>query len=266
MDVKVGEFDSPMSAEAIDATANLFYSHSYIFNFGVPFKHTGVLTTTHLSSVLDLYAGIDTGVNAWVGRAGDNGHWAHGQVGLGLNLMDGNLTVVGLSHIGQENPQNTPGVNANTALRYVNDVLVTWKVQDALTLTTDLNYIHDDGLKASGGGIAQYAAYTLNDTVTLVGRGEVWRDDKGAFVSSFLNPQDPANAARGLPTSPGSPISGGKTTYGALTIGLNIKPEVSKTFEGLVFRPELRYDQSLNGTKPSTIPGWRVSSPLAPTS
>src|ERR1700720_1228106 len=43
IDLKLGVFPSPMSAEVIDASGNALYSHSYIFNFGVPFKHTGGL-------------------------------------------------------------------------------------------------------------------------------------------------------------------------------------------------------------------------------
>ena len=256
MDVKLGQFVSPMSAESIDASQNSLYSHSYIFNFGVPFKHTGVLTTTHLTGIVDLYAGIDTGVNDWVGEKGmNNDEFPKGQVGVGLNLLGGNLTVLALSHIGPENPEGAKTltgapIRVNSALRYLNDITVVWKASDALTLTTDLNYIHDDGLHASGGGVAQYAAYTINDWLTVIGRGEIWRDDNGAFVASFQTPFDFTNTQRGLPTAPGNVVSGGKTTYGALTVGLNLKPPVPKAFEGFVIRPEVRYDQSLNGTHP----------------
>ena len=45
-------------------------------------------------------------------------------------------------------------------------------------------------------------------------------------------------------------IGGGATTYGALTLGLAIKPPVPKQIEGLVIRPEVRYDTSLNNTTP----------------
>ncbi len=256
MDVKIGQFVSPMGAESIDASQNSLYSHSYIFNFGVPAKHTGVLTTTHVTGTLDLYAGIDTGVNAWVGEKGmNNDAFPKGQLGFGLNLLDGNLTVLALSHIGPENPEGATTstgapIRVNSALRYLNDITVVWKVNDALTLTTDLNYIHDDGLHASGGGIAQYAAYSINDWLTVIGRGEIWRDDNGAFVASFQTPFDFVNSERGLPTASGNVVSGGKTTYGALTLGLNLKPPVPKAFEGFVIRPEVRYDQSLNGTHP----------------
>src|SRR6266403_1345626 len=247
IDFKVGIFPSPMSAEVIDAAGNALYSHSYIFNFGVPFKHTGALATIHLTPMIDLYAGVDTGVDAWLGRKGDNNSAGAGQGGVGLNLMDGKLTVLALTHIGPENPRGIPGVRANGDLRYLNDITTTWKVSDALTLTTDLNYIRDDGLHAIGYGAAQYAVYNISDSLALVGRGEVWRDNNGAFVAAFPGSQDFVNAERGFPATV---ISGGRTTYGALTLGINYKPEVPKAIEGFVIRPEIRYDGSLNGTKP----------------
>ncbi len=247
VDVKAGIFPSPMSAETIDSAGNTFYSHSYIFNFGVPFKHTGVLATAHVTPLVDLYLGVDTGVNAFLGEKGDNNDALAGQVGFGLNLLDGNLTVQALSHIGPENPEGTPGVNVNSALRYINDIVVTWKITEALTAITDLNYIHDDGLHASGGGVAQYLTYALSDQWTIGGRAELWRDDNGAFVAKFPANFDAVNAARGFPNTA---VSGGKTTYGALTLGANYKPGFAKPFDGLVIRPELRVDDALNGTKP----------------
>ena len=242
IDLKLGQFPSPMSAEVIDAAGNLFYSHSYIFNFGVPFKHTGGLATIHLNSIVDLYLGGDTGVNAWVGAKGDNNKSAAGQAGIGLNLLDGKLTVVGLTHIGPENP------NDDRNLRYLNDITAAWKVNDKLTLTTDVNYIRDDGLHAIGYGAAQYVAYNLSDQIALIARAEVWRDNNGAFVAAFPGNLDFTNAQRGL--SPATTIGGGRTTYGALTIGVNYKPEVPKAIEGFVIRPELRFDDALNGTTP----------------
>jgi len=45
-------------------------------------------------------------------------------------------------------------------------------------------------------------------------------------------------------------VGGGRTTYGAVTVGLTIKPHVPKPLTGLMIRPELRYDSSLNNTHP----------------
>ena len=253
MDIKFGQFASPMSAETIDPTNNTFYSHSYIFNFGVPLQHTGIFTTTHATSILDLYFGLDTGVNAWLGdsRFGlNNDTVIHGQAGFALTLLGGNLTLTALTHIGPENPKRVFGSAANSALRYLNDAVLVWKASDKLTLTTDVNYIRDDLVNATGYGFAQYVAYTIDDIFTFVARGEVWRDNSGFFVASFQQPYDFINAERGLPTSPGGVIGGGATTYGAITVGVNIKPPVPKQIAGFVIRPEIRFDDALNGTKP----------------
>ncbi len=258
MDVKVGQYVTLEGAEVIYAPDNALYSHSYIFNFGIPFKHTGIMTTTHVNPMLDVYAGIDTGVNTTFGNrfdrfnSGDNNKAAAFHGGIGLNLLDGALTVLATTHIGPENPNVSSvvlaGVNPNTALRYLNDVTVVWKATDKLTLTTDVNYIRDDGFNATGGGVAQYVTYALNDWLKITGRGEVWRDNSGFFVAAFPGNLDFVRVEHGNPL--GTAVSGGATTYGALTVGLAIKPPVSKELDGLVLRPEIRYDTSLNGTTP----------------
>src|SRR5713101_7814452 len=180
IDVKVGQYVTLEGAEVIYAPDNLLYSHSYIFNFGIPFKHTGFMTTTHVNPVLDIYAGLDTGVNTTFGNSfncftcGDNNTAVAFHGGIGLNLLDGALTILGTTHIGPENPNVSAvvlaGVNPNSDLRYLNDITATWKVNDKLTLITDLNYIRDDGFNATGGGVAQYFAYTINDWLKIVGR------------------------------------------------------------------------------------------------
>ena len=96
-------------AEVISAPDNPLYTHSYIFNFGIPFKHTGIMTTTHVTPALDIYAGVDTGVNTTFGhrlddfRSGDNNKAAafHGGIGLN-NLFNGALTILATTHIGPE--------------------------------------------------------------------------------------------------------------------------------------------------------------------
>jgi len=45
-------------------------------------------------------------------------------------------------------------------------------------------------------------------------------------------------------------VGGGRTTYGAITAGVNIKPAIPKPVAGLTIRPELRYDRALTNTRP----------------
>ncbi len=126
----------------------------------------------------------------------------------------------------------------------------TLKVNDKLTLITDLNFARDDGFRATGGGVAQYIAYTVNDWLKLVGRGEIWRDNNGFFVAAYPGNLDFVKFEHGDPTA--VVIGGGRTTYGALTAGLAITPPVPTNpyIKNLIIRPEIRYDTSLNGTTP----------------
>ncbi len=104
----------------IDATGNPFYSHSYIFTYGLPYKHTGVLGTFHVNDTVDIWGGWDTGVNdSFVSAKGNaNASLLHGILGFGLNnLLGGNLTLVALAHLGAENPVGLVYVNGKGVRR-----------------------------------------------------------------------------------------------------------------------------------------------------
>jgi putative OmpL-like beta-barrel porin-2 len=261
IDLKLGQYPTPIGYEVINPTGNPLYTHSYIYNFSIPIKHTGLLTTTHVNPLLDFYLGFDTGNLGWVGEKGIvNDNPFHVLGGVGLNFLDGNLTVLALTHVGPENPDTAffaagfPGVrDINGTNRYFNDIVVTLKWNDDLTFTTELNYVKDDistpGFKQPDAyGISQYVTYALNDMFTLQGRGEIWRDSKGFFAFAFPGNFDFTNAGRGLPNTS---FNAGGTTYEEVTLGLNIKPatpEALSRLSGILFRPEIRYDHA--DTKP----------------
>ena len=240
VDLKVGQYPSPLGYETIDPSTNPFYSHSYIFNFGVPFKHTGGLAIAHVNGMLDLYGGVDSGTNTSLGN-GDNNSAPAGLAGFNLTLLGGNLTLLALTHFGPENPTLTvPG--ADGFMRYYNDVVATYKATPKLTLTTEANLVRDDYFKADGFGVAQYVSYALTDKVTLNGRAEVFRDDKGFFVAAFPGVFDYVNAEAGKPT----PFvkSYGPNTYTELTFGVTFKPTVPTPVANLMLRPEVRWDHA----------------------
>jgi hypothetical protein len=181
----------------------------------------------------DIYLGIDSGSNTSVG-SGDNNDEPGGIAGIGLNMLGGNLTVLALTHMGPEDStRNT--TFGDSAMRYYNDVVITYKCSDPLSFTTELNYVKDTGFRAEGYGAAQYIAYTLSDTVTLNGRAEVWRDNNNLFVNSELG--DPANLY----------TASRAKTYSEFTVGVTYKPSV---LNNLMIRPELRYDRALNNSRP----------------
>jgi len=298
IDVKVGQFVTLEGAEVITAPDNLFYTHSYIFNFGVPLKHTGVMVHADLTDWLLVHAGVTTGVNTSIGWPGDNNAAASFHGGVGLNLLDGNLSILASTHIGPENPKqldplgvgwpNIPlacACNPNSTTRYINDITVTWKATEDLTLITDINYIREDGWNpisvtglpgatiasldaafgtnlgalpnrprgADGYGVAQYASYKVNDLFKINGRVEFWRDNKNFFVGAYPGYSDFANVLHGFfaPSAIFRPAGVG-TSYLALTAGVTITPEIPKNplITGLILRPELRWDTSVNGTAP----------------
>jgi hypothetical protein len=255
-ELKLGQFVTLLGAETIDPRTNYFYSHSYIFNFGLPLKDTGAMLTTHVSPLIDVYTGLITGVNTSFAPGGDNNGALAFEGGIGFNISD-KLTILATTNIGPED-SCVPGASyaCNSAQRYYGDVVVTWKINPALTSITEFNIVHDEGpfISADGGhysptagGAAQYLVYNLSDQLALVGRAELFRDANGFFVTAFPgNNLDFVNCEAGRPNcvtfGPGAP-----TTYGELTVGVNFKPKVPDIFKGFVIRPEFRFDDALSG-------------------
>src|ERR1700720_43140 len=176
LDLKLGKFVTLEGAETIDPRTNPFYSHTYIFNFGIPFNHTGALFTLYATKWLNVLAGVTRGVNTSIDDNNDAPAF-HG--GIGLHFNEEKFVVSAATHIGPETPHN------NHDLRYLNTITTTWKITDKLTSITDLNYTHDDAADASAYGVAQYLTYVISDKITAKIRGEIWRDAQGFFVAEF---------------------------------------------------------------------------------
>ena len=253
---QAGMWPTLLGFETIDSSTNPFYSHSYIFNFGLPVKHTGVNAILHATDTIDLYAGVDAGNQTIYGK--DNNSSSSFLAGIKVTPSD-SFNVLALLHYGPEDAQKAmpAGYKANKYDRTYTDGIISYKVSDALTLTTEVNYAKEDfgvlaGTKvksAEAGGIAQYAAITLSDTATLNLRAEVFSDTRGFFVAAFPNAQLAVQSLEGtatmLPTG-----FGGHTTYGALTAGVTFKPTLPDNMSALtlLIRPELRVDNVLGGT------------------
>ena len=254
IDFKLGQYATQLGADVIPAPGNFFYSHSYIFQFGIPFKHTGGYATVHALPWLDLYAGGDAGANT-AAFGGDTNNEPAFLGAIGLTLLEGTLTIFGAAHVGPElgTPARVFGFRPDDDIRQMYDVVVTWKITDALTSMTEFNYIRDNhnsdlgassGGKAWGGGIAQYLTYKLNDQFAIGGRGEVWRGD-GFLVAAFPNNRDFLDVEKGKPTQVSIVTQTAK--YLEFTLGVNYKPFTEvKYLEGFTLRPEVRYDRAFD--------------------
>ena len=265
-DIKVGLFSSPQGYETLDPSTNPFYSHTYTYNYSVTFNHTGILTTTHINPVVDFWLGIDTGNQTTFGYpGGDPNGTPSGFIGFGFNnLLNNKLTVLALSHIGPEQayPRVVQGVfnandpNAGKDLRYYNDVVFTYKINDDWTSVTELNYSRDEyGVgngPASSYSAAQYFSYAFAKDYTFNVRGEVYRDTQNFFVSTPTDNSGIAKTEVGAASTLISPTLGGTaggpgTTYASGTLGVTFKPDVPKPFALFMIRPEIRYDRIVAG-------------------
>ena len=239
LDIKGGKFVTLEGAETIDPRPNVFYSHSYIFNFGLPLNHSGVLTTFHPTKGLDLYAGLTRGVNT---ATTDNNSSVAFDGGVGLAFLDGKLTALATTHIGPENPHD------NHDQRYLNDLVVTWKATDKLTAILEGNYTADESVPggARAYGAAGYLVYAVNDWLLLGLREEVFRDNTGFFVGSFAANDNFIDIERGKTNNidPRTFFSAG--TFNEVTVGATFKLPFLKRPGGLMIRPELRYDAALS--------------------
>ena len=236
-DVTVGQYVTPIGDEVIDPRVNPFYSHSYIYSYGLPVAHTGGYVVMH-PAIADIYAGMDSGVNTTFAN-GDNNGSASYLFGVGKTI--GSWTVLALAHIGPEDGHD----NANT--RTYADAVITYKATSALTLTTELDYVHDTASyldRPTAYGATEYASYTLDSQTTLNGRIEVFNDQNSFFVG---NP----TSNNVLNTSfYGSPVAPKATTYGELTLGATYNPPgLPGLLSTLEIRPEVRVDSALNGVK-----------------
>lgn len=239
LDLKGGKFVTLEGAETIDPRTNSFYSHSYIFNFGLPLNHTGVLLTLHGTDWLDLYAGATRGVNT---SMSDNNSSFGFHGGIGVRLGEGKFSLLATTHIGPENTHD------NHDVRYLNDIVFTWKLSNKWTAILEGNFSADESVpgsaKAYGG--AAYLTYAANDWLSFALREEIFRDETGFFIGSFADNDDFIDIQRGETAhlDPRTFFSAG--TFNEVTLGMSFKIPAPKPFVSLIVRPELRYDTALS--------------------
>ncbi len=247
LDMRAGILQSPMGVEALDPTQRPFYTMAYTSQYSAPFEHLGAMFDWHLTPMFDVTFGVDTGNQTSWGRA-DNNDAAAGYFGVNVTgLLGGKLNIIELSRVGPEDARRSLGKRANTAERFWNDLSLYYTVNERLSLTGEFNYLHDDGLRAETYSFVSFLAYKISPTLTFNYRGEIYRDNTGLFVSSFLSDRAYMQSYLGesVPAESAPP-----TTYGALTLGVTYHPDLGGIFRVFELRPEVRFDRSLNGTHP----------------
>ena len=113
-----------------------------------------------------------------------------------------------------------------------------------------MNFGTGNGL-ATAYSVVQHFQYTFGKIYTLTFRAEALRDSQNFYIATFQDNSGTAKSEHGTfpfiaPTIV-APNGLQGTTYGDLTLGLTIKPDVPKPFALVLLRPEIRYDRVLAG-------------------
>ncbi len=209
MDIKVGRFFTQFGAESIDATQNLFLSHSYLFEYD-PFTHTGILTTTKLDDTWSVQNGLVLGNDNFIGPTDSPYYlgsvkWAPPTGATSVLLS----TILGKGRYDSAHQFHNPNLV---------DLIVTQKLNDRLNYTLDALYGYTTQVPnigfANWYSAVQYLSYRVNSELLANLRVEVFDDVQG-MRTGFA----------GL--------------YTETSIGLNYQPAPY-----LRIRPELRYDHN----------------------
>ena len=216
----VGKMVTYFGAEVIEAIDNPNYSRSLLFNYAIPFTHTGVKTsygfTDALSASLHIVNGWDNSTDNNSGKCvGLSVGYAPAEVFSGyVNLMTG--------------PEKTDNNRDNRTLV---DLVATIKPIKPLSIILNYDDAQEDHSAPSGGtakwsGFSGIVKYDINDTYSVAVRGEYFDDKDGVRT---LTPQ--------------------KLTEATVTLEMRLNG-------GIILRPEYRHDSSNkesfdNGTKKS---------------
>jgi hypothetical protein len=184
IDFKVGKFVTLLGAEVIESPANWNFSRSYMFNYSIPFTHTGVLASYPLGEFGSATLGV---VNGWE-RVDDNNK---------AKTILGNITLTPFESLSLSSNLVTGAEQAGDSndKRTVISNIVTWTPPvEHLTLMANYDYGHESGVTAASGGeagvnwtgLALYAKYDLTSTWSLAGRWE-WFDDKDNVRTGFTS-------------------------------------------------------------------------------
>jgi hypothetical protein len=251
LDVKAGRWYTLAGYEVVPAVGRPLLSVPYMFNYGQPFTHMGVVTTLHVTDKFNLYNGAINGWDRFIDQRYNLGYiggfsWTSKDEKTSLAFT----TVWGPNQFPSFLPANQPiyqtgyvNVPSVAGLRNPgygrNDrTLFTWvlthKWDDKLTQVIETDQGVERSIPGLGApivnGVPQNAApkqdtwysfgnwflYSFNDKLMGVWRSEVFWDTNGARTGKLVG-----------------------DTYYEQTIGAQIKP-----YEWLWIRPEARYDWS----------------------
>jgi len=220
----LGKFATFFGAEVIEAIDNPNYSRSFLFNYAIPFTHTGLKASYAFSDALSASFHI---VNGWDESTDNNRGKSYGVSVTYTPAELFSLTVNGMTGPEQdEQGPNAPTVGSSSSnTRNMLDLIATIKPVKPLSII--LNY--DDGSEdnvpgtllpsgisgdAKWNGLAGIVKYDFNDKYSAAVRAEYFDDKDGARTGTVQKLKE-----------------------------VTVTPEI-RLSGGVILRPEYRHDWS----------------------
>lgn len=188
--ITVGKFVTAHGAEVIEAKDNANISRGFLFNYAIPFTHTGIKAD---KTFVDGKWGVSLGlVNGWDNSQDNNkGKSFHGTVTAAPNAR-WSVAVGGTYGPEQADPAGGPSVEGNA--RGLVDALIKYAPTSRLSLAANADWGSEEGFSATNPdnptqnwlGGALYAAYAWTDTWSTALRFETFDDDGSRVGLSTL--------------------------------------------------------------------------------
>jgi hypothetical protein len=216
---QMGKWETLLGYELIDAPYNNHVSHGLLFTWAIPLVHTGLLASGSFNENFGWAAGVVNGFNNAT-DTGDN----KGVIGQ-LSYTEGSFFSSASAYVGSEEFRES-SVNSDDGVPITNigkndqqvwivDLVATYDPTDDMHLWLNADYGRLDRdsstIPSTFGdstredprwwGLASGFKYSLNEKVTLAGRGEYIYDDGGArFSSALLGPRSDTRMWTGTAT------------------------------------------------------------------
>jgi hypothetical protein len=172
--LQFGKFATYHGAEVIEARDNFNYSRSFLFNFAVPFTHTGFMASYTFCKAFaaNIYV-----VNGWDNTKDNNKGktFGTGFVVTPIELFTMNFNLM----YGPEQKDNSSNC------RFLFDWIGTFKTAKKLTFVVNTDYAHEENDPLNGGknsewyGVAGYVKYNFADWFSASVRAEYFNDKNG---------------------------------------------------------------------------------------
>jgi hypothetical protein len=172
--LRFGKFVTYHSAEVIEARDNFNYSRSFLFNYAVPFTHTGFMAGYKFSEAFtaNLYL-----VNGWDFTTDNN---KGKTVGVGLAFTPIDPVLLNFNFMYGPEQQDNSSHN-----RFLFDWMGAFKATKQLTFMANVDYAHEESDPNNAGnnsewyGAAMYAKYDFTEWFGASIRAEYFDDKNG---------------------------------------------------------------------------------------